>query len=142
MKKPPPNANTWTAVCLIALGLILIYLGWNGTAGADAARDLRAQFPYLISGGIFGLALIGSGLTLVRVYEARRDSKEVVAHLQRLTEAVGRLASAQVHQAPTDAAIHGLAYPPAGAVRQRERPTPVGVGAGPALPAPPFERGR
>ncbi len=90
-RQPPPNASTWTAVALIALGLLMIFLAWNGAAGADAAVDLRAQFPYLLSGGLFGLSLVASGLVLVRVYEGRRDSKEVVRHLQQLTAAVERL---------------------------------------------------
>lgn len=97
-REPPPNATTWTAVSLIALGMIMIFLAWNGAAGEDAAVDLRAQFPYLLSGGLFGLALIAAGLVLVRVYEARRDTREIVRHLQQLTEAVERLGVAAVPQ--------------------------------------------
>lgn len=152
MKNPPPNAITWTAVGLIALGLILIYLGWNGAAGEEAAPDLRAQFPYLLSGGIFGLALIGSGLSLVLVRESRRASTEVVAKLEGLTQAVERLAAAQVSPVTPDAEpAHRTARAQADAAGGRPRagragvrplpPAPIPVAAASRVP-PPFERGR
>lgn len=91
-RTPSPNAVRWTAVALASLGLLAIFLGWNGAAGAEAAVDLRAQFPYLISGGLFGLALVGAGLTLVVVLESRRDSQALLRQLETLTAAVERLA--------------------------------------------------
>lgn len=132
-RQPPPNATTWTAVALIALGLIMIFLGWNGAAGEVAAQDLRAQFPYLLSGGLFGLSLVGAGLVLVRVYEGRRDTREVVRHLQELTQAVERLA-ATMPAATYDPAPSGLvppmpapaAYPPS--VRPLRAPAPPAGG--------------
>src|SRR5260370_7946064 len=36
----------------IALGFIVILLGWNGAAGVDFTQG---QIPYLLSGGAFGL---------------------------------------------------------------------------------------
>lgn len=92
MKKLPPNATTYTAVGLIALGLIMLFVAWNGAAGPENGIDPRAQFPYLLSGGLGGLALIGAGLTLVRVFEARKDNQKLLDSIQRLTDAVERLA--------------------------------------------------
>jgi hypothetical protein len=130
MKKLSPNATTYTAVALIALGLIMIFLGWNGAAGAEAAVDLRAQFPYLISGGLFGVALVGAGLVLVRTFEGRRDAKEIVGQLERLTLAVERLEAAQ-------AAQHLLA------ANQRELgPAPAAQDMAPPTAPPPFEAAR
>lgn len=126
-RKLPPNAPTWTAVGLVALGLIMIFLGWNGAAGPDAAVDLRAQFPYLISGGLFGLALIAAGLVLVRVQEGRKDTREVLQQLQLLTQAVERLGEAAT--TPGDPMV----------------PTPLPVYGGPGGPRPTvplFERAR
>ena len=42
-------------------GFVLIFLGWNGAASYDT---VSAQMPYLVSGGIGGLALVvvGAGL--------------------------------------------------------------------------------
>lgn len=42
----------------IASGIVTIFLGWYGAAHT---RDLTEQIPYLISGGIFGLALVVLG---------------------------------------------------------------------------------
>jgi hypothetical protein len=91
MKKLPPNATTYTAAFLIAVGLFMIYLAWNGAAGPDAAFDLRAQFPYLLSGGLFGVSLVGAGLVLVRVFEGHRDTGDIVRSIERLTVVVERL---------------------------------------------------
>lgn len=93
MKKLPPNASRYTSVGLVAVGLLMIYLGWNGAASAENAVDIRAQFPFLISGGIFGLGLLAAGLTLIRVFEGRKDTMELSGQLERLTLAVERLES-------------------------------------------------
>ena len=81
MKKLSPNATTYTAIGLIVFGLIFIFMSWNAAASPENGVDLRAQFPYLLSGGLGGLALVGAGLTLVRTFESRRDSKELLAQL-------------------------------------------------------------
>ena len=39
-------------------GFVLIFLGWNGAASNDR---VEAQIPYVVSGGIAGLALVVSG---------------------------------------------------------------------------------
>ncbi|MGI9015884.1 MAG: hypothetical protein ACR2HR_02065 [Euzebya sp.] len=133
MKKLPPNASRYTAVFTIFLGLFIIYLGWNGAAGPDAAIDLRAQFPYLISGGMFGLALVGAGMTLVLIFEGRRDTQQLAAQLERLAVAVERLESAR--------AVHDLAQ-----ANSREEAITVPPAVQPAVQSaalvPPFEPGR
>ena len=55
--------------CVAGLGLI--WAGWNG---AGTYNDIRKQFPYLISGGIAGLALvvIGVGLMVIQSQLERR----------------------------------------------------------------------
>ena len=122
MKKLSPNATTYTAIGLIVFGLIFIFMSWNAAASPENGVDLRAQFPYLLSGGLGGLALVGAGLTLVRTFESRRDSKELLAQLERLTVAVERLEASQtardLAQANAREQRPGLDMPP---------------------PAPPFE---
>ncbi|HEV7865679.1 MAG TPA: hypothetical protein VGR20_23490 [Acidimicrobiia bacterium] len=52
-----------TAGTLIAAaGIIALVLGWGGLSDAPV---LSAQLPYIVSGGLFGLALLGVGLMLV-----------------------------------------------------------------------------
>ncbi len=69
-------------------GVALILLGWNGAASYDR---VESQMPYLISGGLAGLALviIGAALLIVQAQRANRAALESsVAHLR---EAIDRL---------------------------------------------------
>src|SRR5687767_11067835 len=61
------------ALCLI--GLFLIFLGWNGAASYDR---VQSQFPYLISGGIAGLALVIMGAALMVVQSLRQDRAALI----------------------------------------------------------------
>jgi len=72
----------------IAIGILLIGLGWNGAAGIDF---VQGQIPYLLSGGALGLALVGVGVMLVVVENSRRDRSLVETQLRELNTALGRL---------------------------------------------------
>jgi hypothetical protein len=73
---------------LVPLGALLIVLGWYG---ASHTPNLFEQVPYLISGGLLGVALVGAGgffyfgywLTK-QVYEARSHNADLVAALNRI----------------------------------------------------------
>jgi len=67
------------------LGFLVIFLGWNGAASFN---DLRQQFPYLISGGLAGLALVTIGAALLIVENSRRERAELLAVVAGLTRAV------------------------------------------------------
>lgn len=77
---------------LVPLGLALILLGWSGAAHTT---DLFEQIPYVISGGLLGLALLISGgvcylafwLTQL-VYATRRDAADTRAALERIEQAL------------------------------------------------------
>ena len=74
----------------LPLGLVLVLLGW---LGASRTVLLFEQLPYLISGGLLGVALVVAGgfvyfaywLTLL-VRETRRGREELTAGLGRLEE--------------------------------------------------------
>jgi len=76
---------TILAVMFAALGFLLIFLGWNGAAEQTTSP---AQFPYLISGGLAGVALVGVGLTLTIVTELRRTTANLSHRLDQLTELI------------------------------------------------------
>jgi hypothetical protein len=77
-------------VALAVAGVIALFLAWNGAAGVD---HVEGQIPYLISGGLLGLGLIGAGLTVANVQARRQDSTEVLARLDEIAEALHHLAS-------------------------------------------------
>jgi hypothetical protein len=70
-------------VLLVVLGFIAMFLAWNGAAGKDY---VQGQIPYLISGGLVGLALVGSGLTVINVQARRADQTELLQRLEALLE--------------------------------------------------------
>jgi hypothetical protein len=72
----------------IAVGILLIGLGWNGAAGVDF---VAGQIPYLLSGAALGLALVAVGSTLIVVENSRRDRSLVETQLRELNTALGRL---------------------------------------------------
>ncbi|MGH9010417.1 MAG: hypothetical protein ACRDYF_11325, partial [Acidimicrobiia bacterium] len=51
-------------------GLAVMWAGWNGAASYN---DIRKQFPYLISGGLVGLALVVIGVGLMIIQSQRAD---------------------------------------------------------------------
>jgi hypothetical protein len=62
--KPPTlgDRRRTTGVLIAAAGIVALILGWGGLSDAPV---LSAQFPYIVSGGLIGLALLGVGLMLV-----------------------------------------------------------------------------
>jgi hypothetical protein len=69
-------------------GLILIWTGWNGAASYN---DIRQQFPYLISGGVAGLALVVIGVGLMVLQSARADRVQLEANLAELRKILDRM---------------------------------------------------
>ncbi len=78
-------------LALVLLGLVLVFFAWNGAAGRDF---VEGQFPYLISGGLTGLALVGLGLTVIMVQSFRRETTVLVQKLDELVDVVKGLGSA------------------------------------------------
>lgn len=79
------DAGAGIGLGLVALGLLVIALGWNGAAGI---ADLRAQTPYLLSGGFLGLGLVVFGAALMTAHYHRRDRVHLEDTLDRLVLAV------------------------------------------------------
>lgn len=77
--------TTYLSVGLMASGFVLIVLAWNGAASIDF---VQGQIPFLISGGVAGLGLVGGGLTLALIQELRRSTATVAARIDTLTELV------------------------------------------------------
>ena len=80
------------AVGLVVVGLIVIGIGWNGAAGSgsevNGVPDIRAQIPWLISGGALGLALVVIGAAQMVTQAHRTDRARLEAKLDELTRVV------------------------------------------------------
>lgn len=75
----------YSGIGMLLGGGLLIVLGWNGAASFDR---VPAQIPYLISGGLGGLALVAVGGALIVVHAVRQDLARLSRQLDRLSEAV------------------------------------------------------
>jgi hypothetical protein len=72
--------------CIAGLGVI--WAGWNGAASYN---DIRKQFPYLVSGGIGGLALVVIGAALLIIQSQRADRVQIEANLVELRKILDRM---------------------------------------------------
>ena len=98
---------------VVALGLLAIGLGWNGMAGGGGQVGgvtlLQAQLPWLVSGGILGLALVILGASMMIVHNARNDRARLENKLDELVTIVARSAMASTQPYPgTPASTQGL----------------------------------
>jgi hypothetical protein len=69
-------------------GLAVMWAGWNGAASYN---DIRKQFPYLISGGMVGLALVVIGVGLMIIQSQRADRVQLEANLLELRSILDRM---------------------------------------------------
>jgi hypothetical protein len=80
---PEPRTDRETlllraGVAIVVLGGVCIGLGWWGASGT---ANLAEQIPYLISGGLFGIALVIAGTGLVMRYSLARLFRYWLARL-------------------------------------------------------------
>jgi hypothetical protein len=80
-----------SGVLVIGFGIAAVVLGWYGAAHSPY---LFEEVPYLISGGLLGVALVVAGAaayaaswSLRQVQEHRRDTETLVAAIERLERA-------------------------------------------------------
>ena len=76
---------------LAVAGLGGIAVGWKGAA---AALDVSVQLPYIVSGAIGGLALLGFSLGLLLIQIRRREEARRRAELQRVVRAAADVLAA------------------------------------------------
>ena len=83
MRRWATNSPVSAGVALVVAGFIALFLAWNGAASKDY---VEGQLPYLISGGLVGIGLIGAGLTVVNVQTRRADQDALMDRIERLIE--------------------------------------------------------
>jgi hypothetical protein len=79
------------AVVLVVAGALALLFGWLGISDAVLPSE---QLPYLLSGGLVGVFLLGLGATLWLSADLRDDWRK----LDRLEELVGGQAGVDVDQ--------------------------------------------
>jgi hypothetical protein len=85
------------AAVAVLLGLLCLLLGWIGTSDS---LYLAQQVPYLVSGGLLGIFLLGVGAVLWLSADLRDEWRELRALRDLLTE--DRLAQRQGGPAATE----------------------------------------
>ncbi|HWC33376.1 MAG TPA: hypothetical protein VG650_00990 [Mycobacteriales bacterium] len=85
-------------VIVVGVGILLIGIGWNGMAGGggeiNGVPNLNAQLPWLVSGGLLGLAFVVFGSAILVAHNARVDRARLEAKLDEMTAAMERSAQA------------------------------------------------
>jgi hypothetical protein len=85
MLRDPRLSTSLVLGAAVVAGLLLLAQGWRGVAGTLV---VSGQLPYLVSGAVGGVALIGAGLALLRIHLDRVEAAEErhrTAELQRET---------------------------------------------------------
>lgn len=98
----PAKLASYIAIGMILGGFALIALAWNGAASVGY---LQGQFPYLLSGGVAGLGLIGAGSGLLFVQVQRELDAEEARHYQRVVDSLHQTVSALRGGVPTPSAV-------------------------------------
>jgi hypothetical protein len=98
----PGHLGGRLALGIVFLGLVVILLGYNGISGNIQPA---AQFPYLISGGFAGLAIVVFGSAFMVMQSARVDRQRIEGVLMQLLDAQ-QAAGGGVGSVPSD--VDGL----------------------------------
>jgi hypothetical protein len=76
-----PPTLTWIGLGVAALGFAAIAFTWGKVA---ALLDVSLQLPYVVSGGLTGLALVMVGMTAVNVAARRQDAADRAQEVESL----------------------------------------------------------
>lgn len=71
----------------VVAGFIVLGLAWNGAAGINF---VTGQFPYLLSGGFMGLALVITGCTLLFLATIRAERQILTDRFDEMSRLLGR----------------------------------------------------
>lgn len=85
MLRDPRLSTSLVLASAVVAGLLLLAQGWRGLA---ATLVVSLQLPYLVSGAVAGVALLGAALGLLRIHLDRVEAAEErrrTAELQRET---------------------------------------------------------
>jgi hypothetical protein len=90
--RPLSPAPTYIGIVVVAAGFVMFAVAWGGVAGQ---ANVALQIPYLVSGGLVGLALVMVGLAIVSVATRRRDAAMREQQIQLLAAALHALSESE-----------------------------------------------
>ncbi len=71
----------------IVAGFVMIFFAWNGSASQNI---IMAQFPYVLSGGIAGMALVVTGSLLLLLSTVRSERQILTEKFDEVARLLGR----------------------------------------------------
>lgn len=86
--RPVPPTMTFVGIAVAAAGFVVILFSWGEVA---ALTNVALQMPYLMSGGLVGLGMILTGLTLVNVNAKRQDAASRDRQLGQVREVLAEI---------------------------------------------------
>jgi hypothetical protein len=102
------NARVLTAAALLVVGIVIVLLGWYGAANTNI---LTEQVPYLISGGLLGMALIIVSAVVGSSASLERENRELRRDMTRLlSSSGGRYTGGNISMAPQAGSDDGRVY--------------------------------
>jgi hypothetical protein len=102
------NARVLAAAGLLVAGIIIVLLGWYGAANTNI---LTEQVPYLISGGLLGMALIIVSAVVGSSASLERENRELRRDLTSLlSSSGGRFTGGNLAAAPRSGSDDGQVY--------------------------------
>lgn len=84
------DPRTAVGIALVVAGAVALFVGYWGVSGT---LDPGKQLPYIISGGIGGMFLLGAGVACFfssELAELRQRQTEVLTTVQELRDAIDR----------------------------------------------------
>jgi hypothetical protein len=84
------NARLLIAVGLLVVGIVFVILGWYGAAHTNI---LTEQIPYLISGGLLGMALIIVAGVMAASAATERENRDLRSDLARAMSGMAPMGS-------------------------------------------------
>lgn len=89
---------------LAALGALALFLGWYGVSGESLTSK---QLPYLVSGGLSGIALVVIASVLLATEDVRRQLSQVDELRRKVDDLYALFVEEIAATAPADAAVAG-----------------------------------
>lgn len=88
------RAGSRLGLMVIAIGLVVIGIGWNGAAGSGGEVNhvpvVQAQLPWLLSGGFLGLGIVILGAATVIANAYRESEARLSARFEQLVDVLER----------------------------------------------------